>query len=1004
MNNLFFWNKWRASYRFLYLFGLLLLLAATSFFLFYYLLAEEAVISWQKVGEIEPVKVVVDTFTKNFFSFSAEENAFIILETFEGSNLQIHFLPYYCHLFFLLSGFLFFMTALSDLGRLGYFLGVGVVVIFFASMQLEVLGIFAQLHEKAFLLLIFLAYIPLSYYFHFFNRRISFPRRFLYYALLTAALLFIAHRYGQKNFMALYPSAHGLFVPLILAMLFIGFNAHENIRGFLVLVSFGRHKHNFRHLTILVVIYLLNLVYSYLKLNKGVDWGIFYIHPFFLLISTTFLGIWGMRASESRYRSQMNFAPTGAFLYLGLALITLSGVGFALGTGNTPMIEVYEDASIYAHFTWGAALYAYIIANFFMPLSQGLPVHKIFYKPPRLSFSTSYFFGFVLAVILFLRSGMAPYKQSFAAYYNALADLSFVEKDIYAAKQYYNLALGYDTRNHRSYYALASIAKQENKPEVANIFFDRARRKTPTPFEYANIANHQRKEGKILEALLTLQEGIKKFPKSGELQNNLAVIFSKTEVADSAFFYFDAAQKFAKQPEVPAANLYTLLVRQPALRYLDTAYQWHNKRPYIGKLANRFAFYNTYQRKKPEALQKTLLPDSILHTPALCYLYNYTLNQAAFASDSLPALLKFYENQAANADFANYLRRASALLLFKKNDRKAAFQTLKEAYRHASFTETNLPNRLGLWYYQCAQYAQAVPYFRIAWQKGNQDAGINLGLALSELTDKTEARTHWQKITESRRSDHQKIAADMLQILDTDTAGYFQKTPANDLRVFRYLHYHRNTLSEQTFTQIFGQLSEPNYQAAALAERILETQSDTATHGKLSAQLKKIYTATGLKAYAICALLAHKKRSRQHDPEFEQLLADPDFQKTYPGLHKYYRASQKIAQKKPDKAIALLRQALKILPTNPEPYQDLTTLYYHTQQKHQAYLLALEGIKINPQSLPLWKNYLEQCLKQGYDSFAEDALAQISTQVSPQEFATIEQKYRKEKKIQDTNF
>ncbi len=1005
MNPFFFWNQWRASYRLLYLFGLLNLLTAIGFYVYFYTLGNDAIIAWEKVGDVEVFKVIVHQFTKNFFSFAAPADSYLISESFAATNISLNYLPYYLHFFFLLTGFLLFLTAISDLKRIGYFVGILVMVFLFASMQLEILGIFSEIYDKAYLILILLSYGLVSYYFHYFNKRVIFPYRFLVYLIITIGLIYIGIEYSKKDIPILYPLNYGIFVPLVIATIFICFNAHENIRGMLSLVSLGNDNKSFRHLTILVIIYFLNLTYCYFKFTDGFDLGIFYIHPFFLLVATILVGIWGFKARESQYFLQMQFTPTGAFVYLGLAIMTVSSISFALGTANNPLIETFEDITLYALLSWGAVTYTYIIANFLDPLSEGKPVHKFFYRHSRLDFLTSYTFGLVLAIILVFKSGMIAYKQSFAGYYNGLGDISHVEKDYYASKQYYNLALGYDTRNHRSYYSLGSIAREEGNELVANIFFTDALQKTPSPYAYANIANYQLNANKTLEAILTLKEGVQKFPKNGELQNNLALVFNKIQLPDSVFFYFDMAQRYSKMPEVPASNLYGLLTKYDYLNYLDTAYQWTSDKPYVGRAANQLAFYNKYNKVKPRVLNTSFLPDSSLNTLQLSYLYNYALNQAQFANDSLVSLVKYYEQIPENSSFTSYLQLARALILFEKNEFKDAVALLKEAYRYAGFTNQEYPNLLGIWHYQMEEYLTAADYFKVAWQRGHQPAGLNLGLSLSELDDKSEAIEHWTLLKRVGNKEQKAVAKDMLNILSENrlATNWHEKASISDTELIRYLHYQQNNLTEKNFQQIYEKITADEYKVVAIAERILflvsKERPEEAEY--LTNQLQQIPVSEPVKSFHDRAILAYWNAKKQYNKVFLNTLETASFGKVFTGLGAYYKAAYLAANKEPSKSIGMFEEAIKTLPFESRVYTDLAHLYTSIDSVDLAYLVALEGVKTNEKSPVLWKNYVMKCAELDYTSFAEDGLKKLEILLSAEEYKKTKTEYNQKKEAFD---
>ena len=89
---------------------------------------------------------------------------------------------------------------------------------------------------------------------------------------------------------------------------------------------------------------------------------------------------------------------------------------------------------------------------------------------------------------------------------------------------------GYDGRNFRSYYSLGGMALERDNRVAAKIFFEDAVQKVKSPYGYANISDLFLKDDKYFEAIFALQEGIGNAPESGELYNNLALLYNKTDI------------------------------------------------------------------------------------------------------------------------------------------------------------------------------------------------------------------------------------------------------------------------------------------------------------------------------------------------------------------------------------------------------------------------------------------------------------------------------------------
>jgi tetratricopeptide (TPR) repeat protein len=236
----------------------------------------------------------------------------------------------------------------------------------------------------------------------------------------------------------------------------------------------------------------------------------------------------------------------------------LSTMAFAYSTANDALYDVLNDIVLSTHGAMAMAMVAYISINFLQPLLDGLPAYKVFYKPNAVQFSMTWIFGFMLAGGMQFENGFAMYRQGFAAYYTLLGDADWAKDDVYSAKQYYGIARTYTPLSHRIHYTLGSLARKEQLKQDAYIFFKDAQAKRPSPHAYANMAALNEKQGFSFDALFDLRRGLGKFPQSGELLNNMGLMMNQTQLADSAFIYFQLARERGNRPEVAEANLFSL--------------------------------------------------------------------------------------------------------------------------------------------------------------------------------------------------------------------------------------------------------------------------------------------------------------------------------------------------------------------------------------------------------------------------------------------------------------
>jgi len=93
-------------------------------------------------------------------------------------------------------------------------------------------------------------------------------------------------------------------VAVVLSVIFIIMVAPEIVRGFLYLITNsgnGQGKGNDRHFVLITLIYLLNVLFIYLKNVGIIDWTILYFNEFLLLLISAFLGFWGLKKRAERF-------------------------------------------------------------------------------------------------------------------------------------------------------------------------------------------------------------------------------------------------------------------------------------------------------------------------------------------------------------------------------------------------------------------------------------------------------------------------------------------------------------------------------------------------------------------------------------------------------------------------------------------------------------------------------------------------------------------------------
>ena len=1009
MNRLLFWLNWPLGYKILYSLFFILLLGALSLLGYSFWLGDAATIQWYHEGDLEIVKFVLDRFNKHFFEFTVDADSYLLVEEFKASSLQINHLAHYLQFAGLMVGCVLLLTAISDLPLAWYAGGLTFIIFLIAVMGLELHHTSSEIDHKALPLIIMLIIAGTSYLFRTLLKNANYLLRFLTYSTIVFGISWFIGTNTQIDYPVLQVSADSIALPIIMLAAFCLINGHEMVRAIVFIITNANSKDSGKNLRfgLLTLFYLLNLIYAYAHLNYGLDLDIYYLHPAPLLILTTLLGIWGFPKREVHYAKLFNFAPTGAFIYLGMAFIAVSTTTFSIANGNDSLREICEDVIMYTHIGMGVGFFGYVVYNFRELIAAGHKAHRVIYKPMNFDYGWAWAFGAFMTVGFLIGNGFFIFSQGFAAYSIGKADLAWASGDKYTAKQYYNQVLGYDGKSHRANYCLASIAEEEKNKPAAYFFYKKAQEIDYRPYDYAKMADLKNREDDYLKALFDLQLGVEHFPKSGELLNNLALQFNQTSLADSAFLYFDLAKKYAKYPEVVESNMFSLWTKYDIKENLDSIYANWEPSDYIGTRSNELAYLNKIGQLNQEPLIKELLPDSVLSTTQLCYLYNYTMNRSKKADQELIDLLKMYLSVSENLQFDKYLHFAIGNILYNQGWYQESLNYLKAAQSASSRINSYFPNLIGLRLLQLDQFEKAAGYFKDAYQKGNEQALLHLAIAQSELTDKTTAIETWQKLANSGKQNEKEVAHDMLKFLVSDSLAslQLQSNEADDITRFRYLHYHQKSIDDETFDQLYKLITSNSLKVSIAAERthFYLDQNDLANAAKYMQLLTQEEITDEVNESFQMAYLRYTHAQGALNDDFMEKVMSADYAFGKAGLKDFYQAEYLALQNNFDQAEPLYLSAMKKLPFEVDIRVRLNELYSKSNQVEKGYLMLVEELKNAPQSVVLIKTYIMTCLDLGYTSYAEDELSTLETLLDAKAFQEFNQQYQnKLKQIEET--
>ena len=337
---------------------------------------------------------------------------------------------------------------------------------------------------------------------------------------------------------------------------------------------------------------------------------------------------------------------------------------------------------------------------------KNLEVYKIAYKEDNLPYFTSRLAGLIVVAALYFSSNQVAKYQGIAAFYNGLGDLYIQNDNKMAAITMYHESSRYGVNNHKANYTLGFLRDEPQKKIIA---FKNATEKQPSEYAFVNLGIEYEKDNKFFDALFAYQDGLKKYPKSAPLKNNIALLYGKTNVVDSTMYYLTDLSSQGFKKEIVLSNLLSISAEKK-LNYNDFV------QPEVLIENNRFDV-NTNLVANYALNAKNYIPVSILGvTTTKLNLISYAyINNLAIASYSQPNqevldMLDGYlldENNGEYQERLLFLKAINAYALGKVNE---AFEILTNL-KHSSSISGYYSTLAGIWSMKQGSTKLAVDYF-----------------------------------------------------------------------------------------------------------------------------------------------------------------------------------------------------------------------------------------------------------------------------------------------------
>ncbi len=808
-----FWKSWHKTDQVIFWFCAVFVSLTIIFFWQSWSVSPAPVITYEHFQHVQEVESTTHSFTIGLINVAVPAYSEVIFESIFGSPLQPNALAADLFLTALALSFVFFISIISSLSRFWFLIGMGLVILFLASLRLEAVEVFGLTNKTVAVGLVFL-YGGLAYYLNAWKKNTSFIQRILSFLVLTLAVGLIVNFFSKAHAPFLHVSVNGLITGMILTVLFIMMVAHEIIAAFVTITTQSqKSSKSLQHFLVLVLVYLVNLALMFASKIGMISWDFFTVNAFLILTISAILGIWGFRQRIFIYDHILPSEPLGIFFFFSMMITAFATLGYFFSSASDMMIDAFEDLIMAVHLGVGIIFILYVIANFGPMLVKNLPVYRVLYKPEIMPHFTLRIMSVIAAFgVLSLGVSWKTYvNQAAASYYHAYADLFLSQGDVATAEVYYQKSVQLRNQNLHAHYALASLYRARYESFKERKEYENSKDWTPSVPVFLNLSEAFANHGDLLEAALTLDEGKKKFPKSGELQNAAGLSFLKLKSIDSALYFFQQTENLSQTKSVGETNylgtaaLYKINLPVDTLISFDEAKQ-------SGKKVNVVALANVQQRTIK--FEGNFIPDSALSIYQTSLLCNYFINQKENSDTALINRSLVLAQKPVNDNFKTQLLIASAHALYAHGHVKKALEVAREAAFLAG--DGKLFSLIGLWLLEQNNPVVATAYLKTAAEKQQPFALYYLALAQQESDSLTQAFGSWDSLSRAKNTNTVAFATMMKKVLLSNPTQAMNLT---DEEKYYFCRYKIALSDSATYKKFSSSISNPAIRAQAQLDR-----------------------------------------------------------------------------------------------------------------------------------------------------------------------------------------
>ncbi|HXA00912.1 MAG TPA: hypothetical protein VNW99_02930, partial [Cytophagaceae bacterium] len=509
-------------------------------------------------------------------------------------------------------------------------------------------------------------------------------------------------------------------------------------------------------------------------------------------------------------------------------------------------------------------------------------------------------------------------------------------------------------------------------------------------YSYLNLSNIYVDNDNFFPAKFALEDGLKRFPKSGVLYNNLAMIFSKTSLLDSTIHYLQQSKKYSHNKEVPSNNIIYFLIKNKIYETADSLIEEYNMQDYAPFNANALVLYNLYNKKSTAPFNRAFLKDTMLDNPAFAYIYNYGINSLGKKDEKYIAFTDSLQRFSSNESYAEYLRYLQALYYYYNGDKGKAKTMMENLKGFAGSSGASYWNNMGMWMMDNNQFIEAAENLKeAASMRNDHNAYLNYCISLAEAGKKNEALTALEPLKKSGDRDMKLLTENLILLLTGNNKDSILSMH-EPLRL-QYLHLRKKDISEKDLLTVFTSFENQTIKYIASAE-MMEFYINRGEIGNAnifrqasSHDLSKAADEFGLLNYQYLRLLAMEKNRTEIKNQIDGIYLNKNNQAAknyFKGLVAQYAGEDTNAER-------FFLTALKADPFNEDGVIWAVDFLNSRKKYMDAYNILVQSVALNPYSVKILEAYARQSILiniESYASFALDKLEQLLTEKEFRQF------------------